>query len=456
MRIKSCIVFIGLLCWQAFIHDTKAQKNQLTVDSLNYAELMYEAILKPDTLTFDSLLFSGLNVDCATNEGVTALMFASEQGNILFMNKLINAGANVNLLPNNGISALQSAIRAGKLEAVKLLLLNGASLVLIDKYGNTPLLNAAHTNNTAMVELLLTYDADINLVNHNGNSALHYAAEYGNDSLVVLLIESGLSVNTSNVQGITPLMAATQNNFTETAEFLVSYGADLNRVNEDNYSTLTFAIMNGNAYLAELFLLNGADNTHLQNKAKNHWYIAQGTGAEMKKVLREYLVKRNVKPVIEDFVAGVQIRMADSHLETAVLLGLRETKYNFLLQTSFGATPFVYSSLEKINQLTYQFWERNYWFALELDKFIAIAKSYRNEFGVFGGMEAEYRFGSYRGTKIKPRSEINFMPVSGLYFRKNYGEIKAGYTFGSGEEISGKIGLQLHFYISRALNETEL
>jgi len=359
-------------------------------------------------------------------------------------------------LPNNGISALQSAIHAGKSEAVKLLLLNGASLALSDKSGNTPLLSAARNNNTTVVELLLAYDADINVANQNGNSALHYAAEFGNDSLVMLLIESGHSLNSPNNLENTPLMTATQNNITETAELLVSYGADLNCVNEDNYSTLTFAIMNGNAYLTELFLLNGADNTHMHTKAKNHWYIAKGTGPEMKKVLREYGVKRNVKLVIEDFVAGAQIRLADSHLETAVLLGFRETKYNFLLQSSFGATPFAYSSLDKINQLTYQFWEHNYWFALELDKFIAVTESYRTEFGVFGGMETEYRFGSYRGTKIKPHSELNFMPVCGLYFRKDYVEIKAGYTFGRGEDIPWKIGLQLHFYINRAINETGL
>lgn len=453
---KTCVSFIVLLLVLNFGQPAKAQESKLATASPNFADSLFEAVLKPDTLRFDSLLLMQRNIDCANKEGVTALMFASEQGNLLFMKKLISAGANVNRLPNNGISPLQSTVRAGKTAAADLLLTNGASVDVIDKSGNSPLVSAAENNNSEMVELLLAYGADINVANLKGNTALHYAAGFGNDLLVVLFVELGLSVNAANVRGVTPLMLATQNNFTNTAELLVSYGAELNPVNDDNFSTLTFAIMNGNAYLAELFLLNGADSTHLQNKAKDHWYIAQGTSREMKKVLKTYGVKRNLKPVFDDFVEGAQLRLANSHLETAVLLGVRETKYNFLLQTSFGATPFVYSSLDKIEQLSYQFWERNYWFALELDKFIAVAKQYRNEFGAFGGMEAEYRFGSYRGTKIKPQAALCFMPACGLYIRQNYAEIKAGYTFGSGGDNPGRIGLQVHFYISRALNNTAL
>lgn len=454
MRAKLYILFIVLLLWQVFASEAKAQEIKLAIDSFSFVSSLSEAVLKPDTVAFDSLLLTGMKVDYTTTEGVTALMFASEQGNLLFMKKLINAGANVNSLPKNGVSALHSAINAGNTNAVKLLLHNGARLDMGGELGITPLLSAVQNNNTAMVKLLLAYGADIYAANTKGKSALHYAVEFGNDSLVILLVESGLSVNASTQLGITPLMVAVQNDFTETAELLLSYGADINRVTNANFSALSFAIMNGNAYLAELLLVNGADTVHRQKKARDHWYIAQGTGGEMRKVLREYGVKRNVKPVFDDFVEGAQFRMADAHLETAILFGIRETKYNFLLQTSFGVTPFVFSSLHKIDKISYQFWERNYWFALELNKFIALTKQYRTEFGLFGGLETEYRFGSYRATKIKPDSGISFMPVGGLYFRRDYVELKAGYTFERGEQNPAKIGLQLHFYISRAINET--
>lgn len=448
MKTKSSYLFIMLLLWLVCVHSAKAQETSHATDSLNFSERLWDAVLKSDTLSFESLLSTGKNVDSTTNEGVTALMFASEMGNLYFMKELINAGANVNRVPNNGITALQSAVSAGKTDAVELLLLNGANVTYSNKQGNTALLIAAKNNNIEMVELLLANNAGIFETNHEGDTALHYAARFGNDSLVISLIELGFPTDTKNVSGFTPLMLATQNNFTQTAELLVSYGVDLNCVNKNNYSALTFAVINGNAYLAELFLLNGADNTHLREKARDHWYLARRTRPLMKEVLREYGVKRNLKPIFDDLIGGAQFRWADSNLETAVLFGVRETKYDFLMQVSLGGTPFVYSSQDRIGQLTYQFWERNYWFAIELDKFIAIVKRDRTEFGIFGGGEAEYRIGRYRGTKIKPPSEVSIIPVCGLYFRRDYFEVKTGYAFGS-DGGPDKIGLQFHLYFSR-------
>ena len=101
----------------------------------------------------------------------------------------------------------------------------------------------------------------------------------------------------------------------------------------------------------------------------------------MRKVLRNSDVNRNLLPVFEDWADGLNFGVVEKHLTTSVLIGVREKKYNLWFQTSFGLTPFVYSSLTEINQKHYQFWERSYRLAVEADKYISFYNSYPTEWG---------------------------------------------------------------------------
>ncbi|MCK3682482.1 ankyrin repeat domain-containing protein [Maribellus sp. YY47] len=419
-------------------------------DSIKLSILLAEAILKSDTLKVDSLLSAGVDVNIAASEGVTPLMYAAQDGNLYFIRKLLQAGARVNQVPDNKVTALQSAVISGKKEAAELLIENGADLNSRDQWRNTPVLSAAENNNIAMVEMLIGEGADINVANNDGNTALHYAAVFGNDSLVGLLMDAGADANMKDYEGFTPLMVATSENFISTAELLLSYATDLNVVNNQGYSAFTIAILNGNVYLAELFLLNGADGNLLSREARDHWYFSKGTGKYMRKVLRESDVKRNLSPVLEDFAAGLKLGWIDRYFTTALLLGVRETKYNLWVQLSFGLNPFVYSTLRELNRKKYQFWERDYRLALEADKYLPFHKSYQAEFGIYAGAEAGYDFGTYRGTRLHPSSDLNILPSAGLFWRQGFTETRIGYkrdVFHSGE--SGVLGIQVHFYFGR-------
>lgn len=445
-------IFSYLIGLFLFVLATKgfSQEVNPASDSLQSSIMLSEAILNNDTLKADSLISTGIDVNIAANDGVTPLMYAAQEGNLHFIKKLVQAGANVNQIPNNKVSALQSAVLAGKTDAVRLLLDMGAVIETKDRWGNTPVINAAQNNDYEMARMLVRSGAGINDVNNDGNTALHFATAFANNTMANTLMEAGAKADAKDKQGFTPLMVATAGNFNSTAELLVSYGVDLNVVNNQGYSALTIAILNGNVYLAELFLLNGADGNLLSKKAKDHWYFSKGTGKYMRKVLHESDVKRNCLPVFEEWAGGVKTGWQESYLTTAVLFGVRETKYNFWIQASFGVTPFVYSTLTLINQKKYQFWERDYRVALEADKYFAFSKSYQSEWGIFGGAETGFDFGSYRGTGINPPSEWNLLPVAGLFWRQGFTETRIAYKRHLFQRNDfGEVSIQCHFYFGR-------
>lgn len=447
-RIPKLLIFVILLIGSINLF---SQETETPADSVQFAIELSEAILDSDTLVFDSLIAAKTDVNIPAVDGITPLMYAAQEGNLYFMKKLLAAGANVNNIPNNKVTALQSAVVSNRIDAVQLLIENGANLNTKNSWGESPVLSAAQNNNNEMVSMLIQAGALVNDAEADGTTLLHYATAFGNDSLVAFLLNEGANPYEKDFEGFTPLMVATSQNFNSTAELLVSYGIGLNDVNDAGFSALTIAILNGNVYLAELFLLNGADGNILAGKAKNHWYFSKGTGKYMRKVLRKSDVSRNLLPVFEDWAGGMNFGVAEKHLTTAVLFGIREKKYNLWFQTSFGLTPFVYSSLAEIYQKKYQFWERNYWITIEADKYFSLYNTYEKEWGFFAGVEAGYNFGNYRATRHKPPSYFNVIPVGGLFWRQDFTEIRLVYKKDLFQRNSkpGELGVQFHFYFGR-------
>ena len=442
---KAGLAAFFVLIIQVIVAQETAKK-----DSLDCAYELSQAVIDLDTARFDSIIIIVENIDCTTHDSVTALMYAAEQGNLYFTKRLLKAGADVNALPKNKVSALLSAVNSGKKEVVELLLKAGANPNISDKNNITPAIRAVQSNNFELLKLLDSFNATIDNNIINESTVLHFAAAHGNDSMLVYLLEKDLDVNANDALGFTPLMVATHSNHTSTAELLVQYNADINKVSKEELTALTLAILNGNAYLTELFLLNGADKSPLQGKAKDYWYYAEGTGKVMKKVLRENGVKRNILPVFGDWIGGFSAAWSDGHFESELMAGIRETKYNLMVQTRLGLTPFVYSSLDRINGTLYQFWERNFWVGAEVDKYFAFHKRSELELGAFAGIQAEYRFGNYQGTDYKPSSELNLFPVGGLYFRYDVTEFRAGFAPRKwNDETINRFEIQMHIYLSR-------
>jgi len=72
----------------------------------------YELLLtasKGDTSKLIALLEIGADVNYETYEGVTALMYATQNGHLRTVEILIDSGANINAIPDNHIDALLEA-----------------------------------------------------------------------------------------------------------------------------------------------------------------------------------------------------------------------------------------------------------------------------------------------------------------------------------------------------------
>ena len=138
-----------------------------------------------------------------------ALVNAAIQGNEAMVQRLIGLGVDVNRPDPKGHSALIVASQRGQLSIVKMLLKNGAN-VNVKKAGNDyfALLMAVAKGYYPIVKLLLDNGADINMVGMDGATALHMAALYGHDRIVRLLLVRGADRNLLDAFGRTPLNLA--------------------------------------------------------------------------------------------------------------------------------------------------------------------------------------------------------------------------------------------------------
>lgn len=136
------------------------------------AKNIFDAINNNDLSSVKKIIMAGGNVNAINKAGMTALIVASEKGNIEIVRELINAGANVNGTNSVGWTALMGASFEGNAEVVKELINSGANINAFGiKYKNTALMQAIRGENPEIVKILVDSGADINMKNANGETA---------------------------------------------------------------------------------------------------------------------------------------------------------------------------------------------------------------------------------------------------------------------------------------------
>lgn len=139
-------------------------------------------------------------------KGVTALMAASDAGDIKSISALVRSGADVNGGDENGATPLMAAAAKGHLEAVKLLVSLGANVKGVTK-------KTFHLGSNPIPA---------------GTSVLSIAAWGGYPGTIRFLIEKGADVNAKGKDyGMNPLFLAAYNGHYEAAKILIKNGADV-------------------------------------------------------------------------------------------------------------------------------------------------------------------------------------------------------------------------------------
>ena len=161
----------------------------------------------------------------------------------------LNAGGDPNAM--GGMTALMYAAQDGDQEAIWLLLAHGANPNIQNPRGLTALMLAAIAGHTKTIESLVTYGADVNMQDRQGQTALFFASVAGGHAqvtdharalifadIVTYLLRNGADVNAHDKNGWTALIAATAQGDQNIILRLVP-GADVNSQTTRGMTALT-------------------------------------------------------------------------------------------------------------------------------------------------------------------------------------------------------------------------
>jgi ankyrin repeat protein len=173
-----------------------------------------------------ALCFSGLVHAAAP----VSVVDAARQGNRDAIRALLKDGADVNTAAGDGMTALHWAAQKGDVDLAKILLYAGANVKATTRIGGySPLIIASRNGHAAMIEALLAGGADPNSATTNGTTALMFAAQAGNAAAVQALIDRGADFNVKEkVKNETALMIAAAYGRADVIRALTAKGADVN------------------------------------------------------------------------------------------------------------------------------------------------------------------------------------------------------------------------------------
>jgi ankyrin repeat protein len=151
---------------------------------------VFEAAVIDDAPHIRTLLAADSAVATAfSDDGFTALHFASYFGSVDAMKTLIGAGAKLEAVTTNFLTnmPLHAAAAGGRIEAVRTLLEAGADPNARQHGGFTALMTAAFSNRRDMAELLIAFNADVTVRNDEGKTAAELGGSMGNMELAARL-----------------------------------------------------------------------------------------------------------------------------------------------------------------------------------------------------------------------------------------------------------------------------
>jgi uncharacterized protein len=175
-----------------------------------------------------ALPLSGM-IFAAAPLGASAVVEAAMNGNRDAVRALLKDGADVNTAQADGMTALHWAAQKGDVELAKLLLYASANVRATTRIGGyTPLLIASRNGDAPMIDALLAGGADPNNATANGTTALMLAAAAGRNDAVKVLLAKGANVNAKeNVKGETALSFAAAYGRADVVRELTAHHADV-------------------------------------------------------------------------------------------------------------------------------------------------------------------------------------------------------------------------------------
>ena len=179
------------------------------------------------------LVASGLTLSLlltGAGAAVKPVVDAAARGDTETVRQLLRDGADVNDAQGDGMTALHWAAESGDVDLAKILIYAGSNVEAGTRIGHyTPLHIASRKGRVDVVKALLAANADAHATTTNsGVMPLHLAAASGNPDAVTALLDAGADINAQEgAWGQTPLIFAAAGNRVDVINTLLEAGADL-------------------------------------------------------------------------------------------------------------------------------------------------------------------------------------------------------------------------------------
>ena len=293
-----------------------------------------------------SIIDRGADVNATNKKNCTALMLASEKGNVDGLNVLLSAGANttvkdvvgntwlhyaiygacnkdivqsiidqgadVNAANNENATALMLASKKGSVDAINVLISAGADQTIEDANGNTWIHYAfGGDGNKDVLQSIIDLGADVNATNKENATALMLASEKGNVDGLTVLLSAGANTTLEDAVGNTWIHYAIYGDCSkEILQSIIDLGADVNAKNNKNTTALMLAIEKGNAAATNVLLSAGANT--LENAVGSTW---------MHYAIHEDLSKEVLQLIID---LGADVNATNHENATALMLAIEK------------------------------------------------------------------------------------------------------------------------------------
>ncbi len=407
---------------------------------------LIESVIKNDAANVKMLLQRGAEAKSVSSIGNSALIYASEKGNIEIMEMLIDHGADVNACGFRQETPLFMTIFNNDFQSTKFLLENSANPNIKDDTGVTPLMYAAATNQYQSTDLLLFYEADESVSDKDGNDPLLTSVTFENIETSDVLLQNGLNPNIQDAQGNTPAIVATQHGNYKILELLLDYKADVNIANNKNYTPLAYAVTFNDYKISELLIQHHADVHHQISKGRNIIELARIAKNDS---LLSLLEGKDAELLLRPDFSSFHFSWGNSFSTKDYFIQFRgsvvDSKYGYFIQTGIDYRPVLLKIQVPVSDTIFQFRERRVGWSHGVGKYFKLYESPKGlNCALYGSINGYLSFPEYLGTSESPAFEYNVIPAIGASISgKNVG-INLGaewYKFGTMLESGLKINI---------------
>jgi uncharacterized protein len=190
---------------------------------------LVNAVRTQDGAQARTLIGRRADVNGASEDGSTPLLWAAHWNDVALAELLVKAGANANTANDFGMTPLSRACTNASAPMVDTLLKGGANPNTAIATGETPLMTCASSGAAAAVKLLLARGARVDVAEPaQHQTALMWAAAERHAEVVSVLIEAGAKLEARTKKGFTALHFAAREGDIETVTRLLAAGVDIN------------------------------------------------------------------------------------------------------------------------------------------------------------------------------------------------------------------------------------